>query len=314
MKIVSHLLIACFIAPFCVGLSVVELTEGASVTGEVLVERSDKIVVDLGFSVLSIPMDAVLSISGADGVEFQQEEIDLFSVSEGNRSLPVKGWVTHLGEAVVLIRTGTGLGSGFFIHEDGFLITNDHVIAGEHEVTVTVFEQQGGELNRVVYEDTRIVASNAELDLALLKIAATAPDKKFKSLPLGDSNELKQGQAVFAIGSPLGLERSVSQGIVSIRNRPVGGKIYIQTTTEINPGNSGGPLFNLKGEVVGVNNMKIVAMGAEGLGFAIPSNVLKLFLQNRDAFSFDSRNPNAGFRYNRPPSHLVNDDSAEGEQ
>jgi serine protease Do len=77
--------------------------------------------------------------------------------------------------------------------------------------------------------------------------------------------------------------------------------MYIQTTTQINPGNSGGPLFNLKGEVVGVNNMKIVAPGAEGLGFAIPSTILKMFLRNRDAFAFDPANPNAGFRYNRPP-------------
>ena len=77
--------------------------------------------------------------------------------------------------------------------------------------------------------------------------------------------------------------------------------MYIQTTTQINPGNSGGPLFNLKGEVVGVNNMKIVSVGAEGLGFAIPTANLKLFLRNREAFAFDPANPNSGFRYNRPP-------------
>lgn len=122
------------------------------------------------------------------------------------------------------------------------------------------------------------------------------------SVPLGESNELRQGQSVFAIGSPLGLDRTVSQGIVSNRNRPIDGRVFIQTTTEISPGNSGGPLFNLKGEVVGVNNMKVVAMGAEGLAFAIPANVLKFFLENRDAFAFDPRNPNAGFRYNAPPT------------
>ena len=112
---------------------------------------------------------------------------------------------------------------------------------------------------------------------------------------------MKQGQPVFAIGAPLGLERSVSQGIISLKNRLENGRMYIQTTTQINPGNSGGPLFNLRGEVVGVNNMKIVAAGAEGLGFAIPGAVLKAFLKNRDAFAYDPANPNAGFRYNKPP-------------
>ena len=75
----------------------------------------------------------------------------------------------------------------------------------------------------------------------------------------------------------------------------------MQTTTQINPGNSGGPLFNLRGEVVGVNNMKIAAVGAEGLGFSICAQVVKSFLDHRDAYAFDPRNPNAGFRYLRPP-------------
>jgi serine protease Do len=106
---------------------------------------------------------------------------------------------------------------------------------------------------------------------------------------------------VFAIGSPLGLDRTVSEGIISVANRVINGRLYLQTTTQINPGNSGGPLFNLKGEVVGVNNMKISAVGAEGLGFSISSNTLKSFIDNRDAYAFDPRNPNAGFRYLSPP-------------
>ena len=101
--------------------------------------------------------------------------------------------------------------------------------------------------------------------------------------------------------SPLGLERSVSQGIVSLRNRSIEGRLFIQTTAQINPGNSGGPLMNLRGEVVGVNDMKFIGFGVEGMGFAIPSGVLKDFLKNRDAFAFDPKNPNAGFRYNEPP-------------
>ena len=97
----------------------------------------------------------------------------------------------------------------------------------------------------------------------------------------------------------MGLERSVSQGIISTKNRNFEGVVYIQTTAEINPGNSGGPLFNSRGEVIGVTNMKL--LGAEGLGFAIPIAYVKHFLRNRDAFAFDQNNPNTGYRYLEAP-------------
>jgi len=152
----------------------------------------------------------------------------------------------------------------------------------------------------VQFPKVRIVALDARLDLALLKIE-DAGDTVFPTVPLGDTQELTDGQTVFAIGSPLGLDRTVSQGIVSSRNRPLDGQLYIQTTTQINPGNSGGPLFNLRGEVVGISNMKAMIVGVEGLNFAIPVAVAKSFLRNRDAFAFDPRNSNAGFRYLAPP-------------
>jgi serine protease Do len=153
----------------------------------------------------------------------------------------------------------------------------------------------------VTYDNVRIVATSAELDLALLKIQAEDAGP-FVSVPLAAvDGGLREGQTVFAIGSPLGLDRTVSEGIISVANRVINGRLYLQTTTQINPGNSGGPLFNLKGEVVGVNNMKISAVGAEGLGFSISSNTLKSFIDNRDAYAFDPRNPNAGFRYLSPP-------------
>ena len=105
---------------------------------------------------------------------------------------------------------------------------------------------------------------------------------------------------MFAIGSPLGLERTVTQGILSTKTRQIEGELYLQTSTQINPGNSGGPLFNLAGEVVGVTNMKIT-MG-EGLGFAIPVELVKNFLDHRDAFAYAADNPNNPYRYLDPPS------------
>ena len=179
-------------------------------------------------------------------------------------------------------------------------MTNDHVIAGETRISVTVFEEAGQGLKKTTYEKVRIVAASAELDLALLKIEDLR-DADFQPVRLASEDSLREGQTVFAIGSPLGLDRTVSEGIISVVDRVISGRLYLQTTTQINPGNSGGPLFNLSGEVIGVNNMKIAAVGAEGLGFSISASVLRSFLDNRDAYAFDPRNPNAGFRYTSPP-------------
>ena len=282
--------------------STVELTQGGSVRGEVLSESAERVVVDLGFTILQVPRDSVARIV-KDAASTATDAItgaDLYSTDPIARTQSVKDLVNGIGDRVVLVKTPSGLGSGFIIHQDGYLITNDHVVAGETQVTVTVFANGEKGMDKQTWENVKIVALNGDLDLALLKIE-TPDHRKFPTVPLGDSDELKQGQPVFAIGAPLGLERSVSQGIISLRNRLESGRMYIQTTTQINPGNSGGPLFNLRGEVVGVNNMKIVAAGAEGLGFAIPGAVLKAFLKNRDAFAYDPANPNAGFRYNKPP-------------
>jgi serine protease Do len=280
----------------------IELNQGGSVRGDILAENAERVVVDLGFTVLTIPRDSVTLIKkdapGAIPQPVQSD--DLFHTDAKSRPQAVKDLVQGIGDRVLLVKTAAGLGSGFMIHEDGYLVTNDHVIAGENEITVTVFGKGGSGMAKKTWENVRIVAASAEMDLALLKIE-TGDETRFPTVPLGDSDDLRQGQPVFAIGAPLGLERTVSQGIISLKNRVEDGRMYIQTTTQINPGNSGGPLFNLKGEVVGVNNMKIASAGAEGLGFAIPSANLKLFLRNREAFAFDPANPNSGFRYHRPP-------------
>jgi len=179
------------------------------------------------------------------------------------------------------------------------LITNFHVIEGETELTVEVYRQNNGQLDRETYKQVRIVAINKFHDLALLKIEdKDAP--KFKYVTLGSSDSLNVGNQVFAIGSPLGLERTVTSGIVSTKTREMEGELYLQTSTQINPGNSGGPLFNLAGEVVGVTNMKITF--GEGLGFAIPVELVKNFLDHRDAFAYSSDNPNNPYRYLAPPS------------
>lgn len=156
------------------------------------------------------------------------------------------------------------LGSGFVIDKTGFIVTNNHVIAEADQIKVKLYSDQEF--------DAKVVGRDPKTDLALIKIEG-ADD--LKPLPMGDSENLKVGTWVVAIGSPFGLEQTVTQGIVSAKGRAIGAGPYddfIQTDASINPGNSGGPLLNLKGQVVGINTA-IVAKG-QGIGFAIPINMV----------------------------------------
>jgi serine protease Do len=289
--------------------SVIQLTEGASVSGTILTDKPDRVAVDIGFTVLMIPRSHIVQIHETDeeggivpALPVDAAGSTLFhTAGESRREGTVRDLVQQMGEAVVQVRTPGGLGSGFFLNEDGFLITNFHVIEGETQISVEVYHQRGGQLERRSYREVRIVAMNKFADLALLRIEdKDAP--KFAWVPLGDPDALAVGERVFAIGSPLGLERTVTEGIVSTKTRQLMGALYLQTTAQINPGNSGGPLFNLRGEVVGVTNMKILF--GEGLGFAIPVESVRFFLNHRDAFAYDTDNPSNPYRYLEPPSRI----------
>lgn len=283
----------------------IELEGGAALRGEIALERGESYFVDLGYDLVEVPKAAVLGIRELELGEPSLHEAKLthalYQLKRDRSDRSIRHWADELGEAVTLVQTPTGLGSGFVVHKTGYVVTNNHVIAGEHRISITIFEKSDLELKKVNYDNVRIVATSADLDLALLKIDAKE-SSDFQTVPLAAlDGGVREGQTVFAIGSPLGLDRTVSEGIVSVANRVISGRLYLQTTTQINPGNSGGPLFNLKGEVVGVNNMKIAAIGAEGLGFAISSRILRSFLDNLEAYAFDPRNPNSGFRYLSPP-------------
>ncbi len=296
----------------------IQLKDRASISGKVLAEKPDQIAVDLGYTILVVPRDQILKISktetlatpaptipgaGPGGVGVK-EGLDAragfyLSPNKPGAVQTVLDLVKQLGEAVVQVRTPGGLGSGFFINDEGYLITNFHVIEGETRISVEVYQQKNGQLDRKIYRQVRIMALNKFADLALLKIEDPG-EGKFKFVPLGSSDAMSVGERVFAIGSPLGLERTVTEGIISTKTREMGGTLYLQTTAQINPGNSGGPLFSLSGEVVGVTNMKVTA--GEGLGFAIPVEVVKYFLDHRDAFAYANDNPGNPYRYLEPPS------------
>jgi serine protease Do len=162
------------------------------------------------------------------------------------------------------------LGSGFIVSEDGYIITNHHVVDEAEEITITLNDRREFQ--------AEIIGSDVNSDLALLKIEAA----NLKPAVLGNSSELKVGEWVLAIGSPMGLRFSVAAGIISYmgRNIPNGSSgnyvSFIQTDVAINPGNSGGPLFNLAGEVIGINSQIFTSTGGSmGLSFAIPVDVAK---------------------------------------
>ena len=168
-------------------------------------------------------------------------------------------------------REFSSLGSGFVISKDGYIVTNNHVVQNASDIQVTFTD--GLKL------EAELVAFDNETDLALLKIE-TIEDLPF--LEFGDSDTAKVGNWVMAIGNPHGLGGSVTAGIVSARGRMLGGRYddFIQTDASINRGNSGGPLFNLDGEVIGVNSMILSPSGGSiGLGFAIPSNLAKNIIE-----------------------------------
>jgi serine protease Do len=161
------------------------------------------------------------------------------------------------------------LGSGFIVHPDGYIVTNNHVIADARQIKVTLLD--GREY------DAQLISSDMVADLAILKIDA---EKPLPTLALGDSSDLMIGEPVIAVGNPLGFSHSVSTGIVSALHRdirspdeqPMAGDM-IQTDAAINPGNSGGPLLNAYGQVIGINNM--IRGDAQNIGFAIPINRLR---------------------------------------
>ncbi|MBA4416699.1 MAG: peptidase [Syntrophus sp. (in: bacteria)] len=160
------------------------------------------------------------------------------------------------------------LGSGFIIDREGYILTNNHVV--EKAQTIKVKLTDGKEYDAV------IVGKDAKTDIALIKINTK---QNHPAVVFGDSDKMEVGDWVLAIGNPFGLEHTVTQGIVSAKGRVIGAGPYddfIQTDASINPGNSGGPLFNLNGEVVGINTAMF--SGGQGIGFAIPINVVKELL------------------------------------
>jgi len=280
----------------------VVLRSGQQIRAEIVKQDDQAIILDLGYDLLRVPRSQIQAIRDDTPAQDkpatatpETQTQGLYRTGRPARTT-IEQNVTRFGEAVVMVTTPSGGGSGFFINPDGYLVTNYHVIARETLIKTTVFHRTDNGYEQKRYDKVRIVAINPYVDLALLKIEDAG--RPFAHVYLGDMSRVNVGETVFAIGNPLGLTRTVSQGIVSTTNRDFEGQLYVQTTADINPGNSGGPLFNLSGEVIGVTSMGYLFFG--GLNFAIPANTVKAFIDNWDAFAYREDNPNAGFRYLQP--------------
>ncbi|MDT8429464.1 MAG: Do family serine endopeptidase [Pseudomonadales bacterium] len=252
-----------FTAVLLLGLVSVASLEAAELPDFVsLVERNGPAIVNIS---------TVQSVSGRSGRNSDLEEL-LRQLSPEDRSQ------LNIEEAPQ--RQRGGVGSGFIISEDGYIITNHHVVFNADTITVTLNDRR-----EFIAE---VIGTDELSDMALLKIDAVALPK----VEFGDSELLKVGEWVLAIGSPFGLEFSAAAGIVSAKGRTVPGNAtnyvaFIQTDVAINQGNSGGPLFNLDGKVIGINSQILSSTGgSNGISFAIPSNVaLNVIEQLRESGS-----------------------------
>jgi serine protease Do len=287
---------------------VLKLKNGSWIDGKILKKTDQIAIIDLGYDVLRIPILEISEISNALQVQMPvQPPIQTMPLEQKNSLYNTTGFKEKIStvesfqdfvESVVVVRTPGGLGSGFIINNKGYIITNFHVIQGQKHINITRFQKTGQELKRIVYKNIRIVALDPFHDLAVLKLE---DDFGQLSRPMvfcpGDHVEV--GEKIFVIGNPMGLERSVTEGVISHTGRIFAGKVFLQVDAAINPGNSGGPLFNNHGQVIGVINMGARFM--QGLNFAIPIHHVKFLLDHIDSFTYNESNPLSGYVYPFPP-------------
>jgi serine protease Do len=246
----SHTLHALITAPLLLALLVAPLSASAQQAEQLWIEKR----------AAATPRDEVMRLSSFARLvdEVGPAVVSLLVTYQGDKDSPMSG--------------KSGQGSGFIIHPDGWLLTNNHVVEDATELKVKLSDKR--EL------PAHVVGTDPQTDLALVKIDAK---ERFPTIALGDSDATAVGEPVLAIGNPLGLDHTVTSGIISALGRkdvaPEGRLLdaeFIQTDASINPGNSGGPLISLSGEVIGINTA--VNRAGQGIGFAIPINTVKLLI------------------------------------
>jgi serine protease Do len=285
----------------------VTLIGGTKITAPLLRQNDEGVVLDLGYDVLHVPAKKLLDVEKRQPKSNDKPAVGAQQIAEQGlyttgrlEAAEVPELVRRHGDSVVMIRNAAGRGSGFLISKQGHLITNYHVIEGQSRVQVELFRRTPQGYERHDLKKVRILAFHPLRDIALLQLEPSElPGEMPAPVVLAEKDDLRVGDLIFAVGNPLGLERTVTQGIVSSTTRRMGNLRMIQTDAAINPGNSGGPLFNARGEIVG-----IVCAGAtsfDGLAFGIPVSELVDFLKHRETFLYDPAQPLNGITYMQPP-------------
>jgi uncharacterized C2H2 Zn-finger protein len=216
-------------------------------------------------------LDDKIYLPPADSILIDELDMQIFEKrAETEKIKTIPQIVEVQGSGVVSIETDKGQGSGFIISQSGIIVTNYHVLKGVHSVQITLTRGD-------VYNDVSLIAADRKKDLALIKIGASG----LPTINLGDSDDVKVGQPVVAIGNPLGLKDTVTEGIISAIRDFKKVKI-LQTNAAVSPGSSGGPLFNMCGEAIGITSASV--MWGQNLNFAIPINELKLLIKTEKTF------------------------------
>ncbi len=238
------------------------------------------------FALILLLTPALLAQLGLRGLSQQFEDL-VEKTEPAIVQILVRGFAAAEEESAPLVRNARGNGSGVIVSSDGYVLTNAHVVANARRIQVLIPLTAGKPTGRrsILKANGRLVnatlvGQDRETDLAVLKLEGV---ESLPYLEFGDSEGLNEGQLVFAFGSPLGLDNSVTMGIVSAtarQIRPEDPMIYIQTDAAINPGNSGGPLVDAEGKVVGINTFILSnSGGSEGIGFAAPAHIAQRIYQ-----------------------------------
>ncbi len=280
---------------------IIKLKGGYLIKGKILKRDHSKVIIDLGFDLIKIPGAEILTIN-KDNVFDNPAKVDnskLYTAREMEQISTEEG-VKTFAPSVVLVRTPHGLGSGFIVNKKGYIITNFHVIRGQKHIYVKRYKRTDTELKQITHKKVRIVALDPFHDLAVLQIEDDI-SKEIDPGIFSPNGRVATGEKIFVIGNPLGLERTVTEGVISHPGRNFAGKVFLQIDASVNPGNSGGPLFNSYGQIIGVINMGARAM--QGLNFAIPIRHVKFLLNNIDSFAYNESNSQSGYFYLPAPSN-----------
>ena len=296
-KIINFIffLISCFL--LAQEQALIKLKNGDSIQAKITKETNKNIFLLFNKQPLKINKNLIKEL--IRNIDYQKpvKKNSLYTLMDKRPFSGKENLIKEISQSVVLVKRPEGLGSGVIISEQGYVITNFHVIEKASKIAVVLFEKKGEKLKETTFNNVKIIAFNPLRDLALLKINPKDPSKKFPYSPIAKYANLKSGDEVFAIGNPLGLKQSVTKGIVSSTNRVILGQRAIQIDAAINFGNSGGPLFNKHGLVIGINTL---GLQGSALNFSIPREDIIYFLDFHSSYLLNDAHTISGMRYHNP--------------